>query len=345
MTDRRRSKLGFPWLVLIGVALYGCVIGWVGLDEVVRTLREVDIAALAGMAACLLGGFGLRIAKWRYALGAGAPVAPIFFLSKTAGAWSPARIGEFSPLVLQRYRTARVGVWLGADRILEAGMTVGLGALGFAILGLMPWWLLWILGAGGLVGCSAVLVLGRRTEERFGLHMKASDRPTGTEPRSRTTRLVQFAFRVREELLGLGRRLPLLLLYTLIAKGLDLAGVILLYAAFDARVGWALAAAVRGAHGVLSILPDATGVPYIADAALLNRVAGVPAEVWSTAIGVEIAILHLLLLTGLGVSVAWWGTREARAVGCEPVTGTRSGLATAEDVAKHACHEEDRPEE
>lgn len=289
------SRRAFPWLILVGLALYAAVIWWVGVDAVTATLRAANVLAIAAMAGCIVAGFFVRILKWRYALGPRAPVAPAFFLSKTAGSWSPARLGEFSPLVLRSFRTARVGVWIGADRILEAGMTVAMGLWGFSAVGLMPWCLFSLLCLAGALGCVAAIYLARRME-----------RTSSDDGESRVTRFAAFVSRVRDELAGLGAKLLLLLVLTFVAKLLDLAGVILLYSAFDAEVGWALAAAVRGAHGVLSVMPDATGVPYVADAALLDRVAGIPPEVWSTAIGVEVAVLHALLLLGLGATVAWW---------------------------------------
>ena len=170
-TPSRPSKRAFPWLILVGLALYAAVIWWVGLDAVSATLRAANAPALAAMAGCLVAGFVVRIVKWRYAVGPGLPIAPAFFLSKTAGSWSPARVGEFSPLVLRSLRSARVGVWIGADRVLEAGMTIALGLWGFAAVGLMPWWLFGLLGIVGALGCAAAFYAARRFRPGPRIHI------------------------------------------------------------------------------------------------------------------------------------------------------------------------------
>jgi len=100
-------------------------------------------------------------------------------------------------------------------------------------------------------------------------------------------------------------------LLTLTAKATDIIAVMCLCRAFGYAAGFLLVSAARCAHALVSALPltpDATGVPYLAQAALLHREAGMPPEVLTAALALEALLIYGALHAS--AAAALWRTHQ-----------------------------------
>ncbi len=294
----RRPRWG-RWLIGVGLALYGGLVWHFGAQTLAAELTAARPLPLLGMVALLLAGFALRAWKWRHALGPDRQAVALFFVSRLAGAWSPGRLGELAPLLLPRHRNARVATWILADRLLEAGLTILLGLLALGMLGaLSPAWqaVLWaVVLAGAAAGGIWLLRLPPPQVREL-----ADAQGNGWRNRARALGAL-----LRHEVYRLrGKAWPIVTL-TLAAKLTDLYAVVLLCAAFSHAVGFWVVCAARCAHALVAMLPltpDATGVPFVAAAWWLHEYGGIPYPTLTVALGMEVAIINVMLWALTGVA-------------------------------------------
>ncbi|MFM1920452.1 MAG: hypothetical protein RLZZ303_2086 [Candidatus Hydrogenedentota bacterium] len=262
-----------------------------GWRELLSVLSAASPAWLMLVVALVAAGYLLRAWKWRVALGPGRRAVELFFLAKSAGNWTPGRVGELAPLLLGEHRNARVAAWILADRVIEIWLTVGLGLMGGLSLALVqPASLI-------LMGVAFVLVSG------MGVYVVLRWNPAATlSSSSLLARILKFAHIVRGEILALGLKGPALLLLTVAAKVTDVWAVMALFQAFGHGVNFLLVCAARFAHALVSaspLTPDSTGVPYVAAAALLHERAAIPPATLITALSFEALIIFGMAHMGL----------------------------------------------
>lgn len=290
----RLGKTYGRYLWIAGVILYLGFIWYVGWEDVGSALDGLDFSYLAALMLVEVIALGMRVWKWRIALGPRQKALRACFISKAGGNLTPARIGELSPLLLEEHRSARVGAWIVLDRVLEAAATLVLGLVGLvAVLGLaggggLTWWALALLATLG--GATYLF-----TNSRFMEALSARFDPAG---------LIGRGFRllgpVSREMSELGPKVPILVTLTLSATLLDLVIGYLLFMCFGIGVALTVLALAQLVHALVSsvpIAPNASGIPYAAAAAVIYETAGIPIEVLTVAIG-----LRFLIASGV-----FWG--------------------------------------
>jgi SAM-dependent methyltransferase len=294
----RRSRLSHSWL--IGLVLYGCAVAYIGWAPLRDSLAAVRLPWLLSMGALMLVSLWLRAMKWRWALGPNQSAAGLFFLSKAAGGYSPARIGELAPLLIPRHRTPRLAAWIVLDRLLETGATVGLGIAGCIALGLPQ-------RAMGAVFAAALILL---VVLPFYLLTRRAlfERAAGWFPNESTPRrLCMTVASVSDEIRSFRAMLPIAGAWSAACTMLDLAVGMLLYYSFGYAVPFSLLAVVQCAHGIASavpFLPNATGGPYLVAAGLLYKFAAIPEGVLATAVGINVALSNVLFWASFTLGAA-----------------------------------------
>ncbi|MCX5771881.1 MAG: methyltransferase domain-containing protein [Candidatus Hydrogenedentes bacterium] len=300
----RVAQLPFRRLWLVGAAVYGVFLWWIGWGRIGPVLASVDASTLLAMAGVMACALAVRVVKWRLVLGQGAGATELYFLAKAGGDWSPGRVGELAPLMLREYRTARVGAWIVTDRLLEMAATLGLGALGIVAFGLksgMPAvgpmpdarlnnMLVYVAGALIVLVAAPAVILTRR-----GLFVFLANRLERRQGFRRLSRVASLLVDVSTEVRGFGAKVPMASAMTFLATALDIVVGMLLYRSFGYTLSFMLLAVVQCAHALASAFPftpNATGVPYLVAAGLLFEVAGVPAGVLGASVGVSIAITN-----------------------------------------------------
>jgi len=289
---RRNASRG---LALVGLALFAFLVwrfGW-------RTLLDHISSARADMLAAMLGltllGFWLRAWKWRIAMGPDADAVRMFFLAKVLGSWTPGRVGELSPLLLREHRSLRMGAWIVADRIIEIWLTLAFGLAG-----------LWAVSAVDPVLASALAALFAAGTIAMWWLARAES-PPASDGAGWLARAWRLLHALRGEARHWGSKAAPIVLLTLTAKAADIIAVMCLCRAFGYAAGFLLVAAARCAHALVSALPltpDATGVPYLAQAALLHREAGMPLDVLTAALALEALLIYGAL--HLSAAAALW---------------------------------------
>lgn len=119
------------------MVILGLIFRQMDFGEVVKAIRTASFDLLALSVALTLVAHLLRIFKWHIVLRDqydGLEVAVLFFSSKAFGDLSPARLGEFAPLLSEKYRSGKVAALLLVDRVFEAYATLLFGAIGFLLL-------------------------------------------------------------------------------------------------------------------------------------------------------------------------------------------------------------------
>ncbi len=285
-------------LVLIGVLLYVVIVWYIGWRNVGEQLLSADLALVATTVALIFTGNWVRAAKWRYALGPGHDAFAIFFLSKASAEWSPGRLGEFSPMVIRKHRTPKIGAWLVLDRIVEMAVTLVLGLAGLAWLRLVPV----PVYAAILAACavSGVGVLYAVTQREFFLRLAGR-----LTPDSWPNKFAMLFAAIGHELFLFVPRLPLSIVMTAAPKCTDIYAIVLLFRAFGQSAGFMLVAAAKCALAIVSFIPItplATGLPHMTQAGLMHYAANIPSEVLAAAIGVEVAIVSVSLWSSLGLA-------------------------------------------
>lgn len=274
------------WLYLIGAFLLAGLVYKVGAQTLWDALRTARPAPLTLMFVLILAGFWIRAFKWRYALGPGEHAVGLFFLSKFAGNWSPARVGEFAPLLVRP--GARNAAWIVLDRAVEVWWTLALGILGVAWL--FPQYRIALLTVGLVyIALTAVTLV---VLARLRLPIIPPD-ATGL-----WAKLLRLCHMLHAEIVVLRARFVGVVILTVLSKLTDIYAVVALCFAFGYNVGFLLVCAARCAHGLLSaipVTPDATGVPYVAQGWLLHTYGGMTLPDITAALAVEVLAINLLL--------------------------------------------------
>lgn len=291
----RRTRYLWP----IGLALYLAVLWYVGWGRIGEALSSIQWPLLLAMMATEASAQWTRVLKWRLALGPGHNAAGLFFLSKAAGYWSPGRLGEFSPLLLTRHRSPRLGAWIFVDRLIEMTATLVLGLAGLLALRFYRWEVVLALAAAVLGAVAAAAYVGTR---HGWMERQALRFAEGTRMR----RAVTFAANAGREARRFSRSLPLAAPLTLAATALDIVSGMLLLLSFGYSVSFFVLATVQLTHAVTSavpVTPNATGVPYLAAMTVLHELGGVPAEVLATAVALQIAAVNLVFWSFFGLGM------------------------------------------
>lgn len=135
MSPHRRIRVALGWLV--GVLVLYLIFRQIDVRQVFVSLGAASASLLSLSFALLVIAHLLRVFKWHIVLREQygvLGVAALFFSSKAWGDMSPARLGEFAPLLSEEYRRSRVAALLLVDRVLEAYATLSWGALGILLL-------------------------------------------------------------------------------------------------------------------------------------------------------------------------------------------------------------------
>lgn len=300
-----RANGRYIWIV--GLLLYLAIVFYVGWQDVRDTLAGLRYPYVLALVLVEVAALGLRAWKWRIALGPGQDSLRACFISKAGGNLTPARVGEFSPLLLAEHRSPRVGAWIILDRVLEASSTILLGLVGLvAVLGLgawggLTWWALLILVLlGGTTYLFSNQVFMDKVAQRFST-------------RSLANRALNFLKPVSLEMARLGSRAPLLAGLSLSATVLDLLIGYLLFMSFGLGVAFTVLALGQLVHALASVFPlspNATGIPYVAAAAVFHELGGVPVEVLAMAVGLRFILGNITFWSFFLIAVPGDGTRR-----------------------------------
>ena len=299
-TPKKRTRYHYLWI--IGVCIYLTAIWYVGWDRFSDAFLNLRPVALLWVAATLLASIWLRVLKWRLALDT-RPTTQLYFMSKAGGELTPSRVGELSPLLLQKFRTPRVAAWIVVDRLIEIAATLAYGAFGAFMLrssrsGLLP-----MVGAASVL--FVVLPVFLITRRRLFLWIKQRAAERGL-----THRAASFLAEVSGEVWEFRTRVFIAAWLTLLTTGLDIFSGVLIYNGFGQHLSFALVAAAQCMHGIISaipFLPNVTGVPYVAAGVLVNQVGGVPIEVIAAVVAVHVLLSSTLFWGSLGISAWRWG--------------------------------------
>jgi len=293
-------------LAFIACAVFATVGTYIGWERIAAQLAQLSAWHASGSAIALGGALGLRVMKWRYVLGPGANASTVFFLSKAAGDWSPGRVGELSPLMFKSLRSQRVGAWILMDRVLEIAIALAFGLAGLAAV--------FAFGGAAWAGSFSLAIIFTAS---FGLSWIAATRAPKQLPRldppeglSRLQRVRYFARLLWREAAQLGSSLPAALALTFVARGLDIAAVMLLFKGTGAEVGYWLAAAGRMAHWFVAALPigsPQTGAPHLAEGYFLHELGGIDPASAAVAIPLEALIYSAVFWGALGLRLGCRG--------------------------------------
>ena len=108
------------------------------------------------------------------------------------------------------------------------------------------------------------------------------------------------------EILGFRSRIPWFAVVTVGATVVDAALGVVLFAGMGHPVGLAVFFLVMCAHAftaVIPITPAATGIPHAAAAVLLNRLAGLPFDVYVAALGISLVVQNLVFWSSFGIGI------------------------------------------
>lgn len=293
-SSARRAKRYL--FIAMGFAVYLCAVWFIGWQKIRDALAGADPRFVA-LAAMLTGaGAVTRMWKWRRALGAQRHSLGLYFLSRSGGVWSPARVGEFLPLLWKRHRNARVAAWILFDRVLEVIVTLAFGLVGLAFVRLLP------LGAFAAVAAATVLAAA------FGVYAL-----TRRELLDRIAARAPAESRLRAVLIGLSGTSGEIRAYlhrplglaglTVAAKVFDVYSVVLIFHALHVDVRFTLIAAAKCALALVSyvpITPMTTGIPHAVQGWMMFESAGVRPETVVASVGIEAGIMFLVF----GISAA-----------------------------------------
>lgn len=174
MKINKRIRVVLGWLVAL--AIIYLIFRQIDISQVIVTLRTASIGLLAVAVALMLAAHFLRVFKWyvvlrdRYDV---LEVSVLFFSSRAFGDLSPARLGEFAPLLSGKYRSGKVAALMLVDRFFEIYATLFFGIIGVLLLRFHNFY---IIAVGGVVllAIPAILVLlantrfWERVQEIFG---------------------------------------------------------------------------------------------------------------------------------------------------------------------------------
>lgn len=292
-----KKRITFFWL--FGAAIYVAFLLYVGADRVYDALVAADKRLIAAFAFLQFSALWFRILKWRVALGTRS--AQPFILSKLGGNLTPARIGEFSPLLIKGHRSARMGAWIILDRLLEVSATLTFGLIAVLTLGAgaRSTLLLWV--AGLLVCVASVGALFTRRSMWADLAQRHREHRL-------ISRMTNAMAQVSDEFVAFGREAPLLWFMTLVATATDIVVGILVLASLGHWLSFNMLALTQIIHtltSALPITPNATGIPYAAAGAFLHEAANVPIEI----------LLTMVTLGLLSSNAVFWSSAALAFVG------------------------------
>ena len=292
-----RRKFG-RYAFVLGIAIYLALVWWLGWREVGERLLGADPLRVTGAFLIIFVGGWARALKWRYALGHGHNAAGIYFLSKVSAEWSPGRLGEFSPLVLKKHRTPKVGAWIMFDRLLEIAVTLVLGLYGLAAIQVFSAQVYLAI----LMAVVAAFLLGVYLLTHRQLFLRIAERfKDGSWPH----RFAMLFAAISGEIFSFSKRLPVMAVITVVTKCTDLLAVCLLFRGFGYAVSFSLAAVAKCALAIVSfvpITPPATGLPHVTQAGIMNAVEGIPYDALAAAIGSEVVLVSVALWTSGGIA-------------------------------------------
>jgi hypothetical protein len=289
--------------LLIGLALsvYFVAVWIIGWRKVGGALAHADLG-LVLVAAVLTGAGALtRMWKWRRALGAERHALGVYFLSRSAGVWSPARVGEFLPLLWKRHRNTRVAGWILFDRVLEVFVTLAFGLVGLAFAPMMPAGAYAAVASVTIAASALGLYLLTRRDLLDAIALRWAE---GSRIRASLSALAATSGELRS---FLGRPVDLTVL-TVVAKACDLYAVVLIFRALGVGVGFGLVAASKCALAIVSfvpITPMATGVPHAVQGWMMLKSAGVQPDTIVASVGIEAGIMCLVF------SITWAAASRA----------------------------------
>ncbi len=286
----KRGGPGRYLLIGLAFAVYFAAVWIIGWRKVGDALVHADLGLVAAAAALTGAGAVTRMWKWRRALGAGRHAIGVYFLSRSAGVWSPARVGEFLPLLWKRHRTTRLAGWILFDRVLEVLVTLAFGLVGLVFTGLLS------------AGAYAAIVSVTIAASVFGFYVLTRrdllDAMAARAPEASRLRTVLTALAgTSGELRSFLRAPAELTVLTVFAKALDLFAIVLIFRALGVGVGFALVAAAKCALAIVSyvpITPVATGVPHAVQGWMMLESAGVQPDTVVASIGIEAGIMVLV---------------------------------------------------
>lgn len=287
----------YCWIV--GVVVCVGAVWLLGPGKIWEALSGVKpgvLVLLLGIQLCADWG---RALKWYYVLGRGSNAIGVYFMSKAAGYWTPGRVGELSPLMLKTHRTPRMGAWIVVDRLLETAVTLALGAGGLMLLraNLSNGYVRFAAVACVLIAVASVAITRQGLFAWIAGHLK---------PAGLLHRIALFLEETTSEVLLLRGKLPLAMAITVFSKVLDVTVWVLVYASLGESYGisFALAAVAMCLGGLVAsipITPILTGVPYLAQGALLVEVGGIPPEVAAVALGLHFAVTNCMFWASVAV--------------------------------------------
>jgi SAM-dependent methyltransferase/uncharacterized membrane protein YbhN (UPF0104 family) len=305
-TGSKWITLKWSWLYLIGLSIYLIVLSQLDWVQLGQTFKDIYLPFIVLLGALELSGWAIRIIKWQIALGAGSNAMAAFFISKGGGNLTPGRVGELSPILLKSFRTGKMGAWIVLDRILEASATLLIGLAGLVFVlgitsgGTTPFWI------GGLL---FIMAMG------YALLFYAPWTKWLPET-GILNRIKDLLIQAQQEAKLLTSKLPWLTGLTFCATLMDLTIGFILYKSFGFTVSFAVLALAQCVHAIVSTLPitpNATGIPYVAAAAILHQEAGIPIDVLTLAILVRFSIVTILFWPGVMMAVHSLRKNEAHA--------------------------------
>ena len=113
----KSSKIKYLWI--IGVAAYLAFLAYVGWEDIRVALFDIHYKYLFALIATDIAILWFRVSKWHIALPGENDITRLAFLSKAGGNLTPGRLGEFSPLLIQKLHSPKTGAWILLDRLLE----------------------------------------------------------------------------------------------------------------------------------------------------------------------------------------------------------------------------------
>lgn len=299
----RLAKGRVRYLWFVGLLVYMVIVWYIGWGKVRDALGLLDYRFITLFVMLETAALWLRALKWRVALGPGMNALPACFISKAGGNLTPGRVGELSPLLIARHRSAKVGAWIVLDRILEMAATLLLGLVGLLTLSLaegkvlIPW-VIAFLAAMPI----ALFVLTR--EKALG-KMAQSAREDSLLQRG-----LSILTSLSRELVRLGRKTPVLSAFTLLTKCMDIGLGWLLYRAFGFSIPFMALATGQCLHALVSavpIAPNATGIPYVATAVFYHQIADVPLEILAVAVPVRVLCASVVFWPSVWLGVFVFG--------------------------------------
>lgn len=294
----RKGRLRYLWIA--GLLFYFVALWLIGWEELKTALASIQFKFVLGFLALETAALWIRVLKWRIALAEDSRAVGLCFISKAGGNLSPARIGEFAPLLVTRKNAARIAAWITMDRILETVATLVLGLMGLAALGFAGRQTLLLVSVAAL----ALIVVAGVLLTRKGIFdwgMKFFKE--GSIP----YKALHLLSSVSGELVQLAPKMPLLSAITFVTKVMDLGTGLLLFLSFGYTVGFDVLAVAQTMHvlaSALPITPNATGVPYAIAAAFIYQVAALPTGVLAAAVPVRMALASAVFWISFGVGMS-----------------------------------------